>query len=423
MAQLSAADAARQQKTDDRRTSLRRMRLAATGLLVLMLLIFVGCWKFEGQFPWLAYLRAFAEAGMVGACADWFAVVALFRHPLGQPIPHTAILPRNRQRIGDTLGNFFVRNFLNSSEIGSRLDNIDVASWLSGWLKNADNVRLLAAWSRGLLPPAVELLGTSQLRGASRELIKNGIDSIAAAPLAGRLLAVVIAQGQHLAAFDLGLDAAIDFIGRNRQTIRQKASGKSSGWLPGWVDAKLADVFIDGLVETLVAARAADHPWRQEYGAFVDGLVARLAEDPVLFDKCERIKAGVLDTKFVDDYLAWLADETETRLKADWVAEDGALTVVVTHCLAAVGQWIDGNDDVRNSINQSARQLVMNTVMPHRDEIGTYVSDVVARWDDTTLVDRLELTVGKDLQFIRINGTVVGGIVGLILYALTRAFG
>jgi uncharacterized membrane-anchored protein YjiN (DUF445 family) len=120
---------------------------------------------------------------------------------------------------------------------------------------------------------------------------------------------------------------------------------------------------------------------------------------------------------------AWLTAETETRLKVDWAAEDGALTVVVTHCLAAVGQWIDGNDDVRGAINRSARQIVMNTVMPHRDEIGIYVSDVVGRWDDTTLVNRLELTVGRDLQFIRINGTVVGGIVGLILFTLTRALG
>jgi uncharacterized membrane-anchored protein YjiN (DUF445 family) len=423
MAQLTAVDFARQQRTIERRTALRRMRLVATGLLVVMLVAFVVCWHFEGEIPWLAYPRAFAEAGMVGACADWFAVVALFRHPLGLPIPHTAILPNNKQRIGDTLGVFFVGNFLSSAEIANRLEKIDLASWLSAWLHDPDNVRLIAEWSRGVLPPAIELLGASQLRSASREFIKTGIDGIAAAPLAGRVLAVLVAQGRHVPAFDLGLETVIDFLGKNRQTLRQKASEKASGWLPGWVDAKLADVFLDALLDTLAAGRAADHPWRDEFRTYLDGLVARLAEDPEFYETGERIKTGVLDTKLLDDYLAWLTSETETKLKLDLKVGDGMLASALEHGFAAVADWIDKSESIRDTINRSARQLVMNTVGPHRDDIGSYVSDVVARWDSETLVNRLELTVGKDLQFIRINGTVVGGIVGLILFTITRLLG
>lgn len=423
MAQLSSADAAWRQKPDNRIAALKRMRLLATGLLILMLAAFIACWMFEAEMPWLAYPRAFAEAGMVGACADWFAVVALFRHPLGLPIPHTAILPRNKQRIGNTLGVFFAGNFFNSAEIAARLDRIDVSGWLSHWLQDPNHARLLVQWSRELLPPMLELLGGSQLRSMSRDLIRSGIDSIAAAPLAGRVLAVVVDQGHHVAAFDLGLETAIDFLGQNRNVLRQKAAEKASGWLPGWVDAKLADVFLDGLLETLIAARAMDHPWRQEYRVFLDGLIVRLADDPETYEKCERVKSEVLSTKLVDDYLAWLTSETEAKVKVDLEIDKGVLADTLERGLEAIGGWIDDNDSVRNAINRSVRQLVMNTIVPHRDEIGTYVSDVVARWDDETLVKRLELQVGRDLQFIRINGTLVGGVVGLILFTLTRALG
>jgi uncharacterized membrane-anchored protein YjiN (DUF445 family) len=257
----------------------------------------------------------------------------------------------------------------------------------------------------------------------SRDLIKNGIDSIAAAPLAGRVLAVLVAQGQHSAAYELGLEAAIDLLGQSRQTVRQKVTEKTSSWLPAWVDGKLADAFVDGVIETLVAARAADHPWRNECRIFLDRLIGRLAVEPELYERCEQIKSEVLDSKLVDDYLAWLTAEIETKLKVDLAIDNSIWLSTVERVLMTIAHWLEENEAARETINRSARQLVMNTVVPHRDEIGQYVSDVVARWDNETLVQRLELQVGRDLQFIRVNGTLVGGAVGLILYAITQVVG
>jgi uncharacterized membrane-anchored protein YjiN (DUF445 family) len=420
MVELSAAETERQRRDLDRRAGLRRMRTLATGLLLLTLAVFAACWKFAGGYPAVAYLRAFAEAALVGACADWFAVVALFRHPLGLPIPHTAILPHNKQRIADALGGFFVRHFFNAAEIGARLDRVDVAGWLAAWLREPENGRLVVAWSRELLPPALELLGAAQLRGSGREIIKNGIDSIAAAPLLGRLLAVLLAQGQHRLAFDYGLEAAVDFIAKNRATLRRSVSERASPWLPGWVDAKLADTLLDGVVDTLAAARSAGHPWRRDYERFLDSWVMRLAEDPAVFEQCERIKAQVLDARLVDDYLAWLAAEAEAKLKLELSGENPAAATAAERILTTVGEAIGNNESVKEAINRSARRLVMSAVLPHRGEIGGYVADVVAHWDNKTLVERLELAVGKDLQYIRINGTVVGGCVGLVLYTISR---
>jgi uncharacterized membrane-anchored protein YjiN (DUF445 family) len=383
------ADAAGESRAGERRAALKRMRLVATGLLVLMLVVFIACWKLEAVAPWLAYPRAFAEAGMVGACADWFAIVALFRHPLGLPIPHTAIIPRNKQRLAAAMGAFIARNFFAPAEITERLDRIDVAAWIAHSLKQPDIVHAIVRLSPQLLLPALEVLGTTRLRAFSRELIRRGIESIAAAPLAGRIIAVLVARGQHTAIYDYGIGAAIDFLRDNRKAISERAAESKSGWLPGWVDAKLTDAFIDGLAETLIAARAPDHRWREEYRAYLDRWVGRLAEDPEIYEWCEQLKSDVLDGKLVDEYLAWLTGEIETTLEAGLKAEGGELSGVLERALAAFGEWFASDLRARDGINLWARQLVLNTIVPNRAEIGNFVSDIVAHWDERTFVERL----------------------------------
>ncbi|MBV8778544.1 MAG: DUF445 domain-containing protein [Alphaproteobacteria bacterium] len=403
-----------------RSASLRRMRLLATGLLAVMVAIFLACLKGEAIVPWLAYLRAFAEAGMVGACADWFAVVALFRHPLGIPIPHTAIVPRAKHRIGEALGAFFAGNFFNSAELAARVEQADMAAWVASWLRQRDNVHLIIEGLRGLLPPAVQLIGMPELRGMVSKLIRTGIDSIAAAPLAGRVLAVVVAEGQHEVLFDLMIEAAINFVGDNRETLRRRAVQQRPRWLPAWVDEKLTDRFLDGVADMLVSARAAGHPWRADYRKFLDKLRQRLAHDADTYEWCEQIKAEVLDTTLVDNYLDWLVSEVESHLARDLDLENGLIAKAIEQALMAIGDWMGQDHARRVRVNAWAADALVRLVVPYRSEIGRYISAVVDRWDNETLVGRLELQVGRDLQFIRINGTIVGGLVGLLLFCLTR---
>jgi uncharacterized membrane-anchored protein YjiN (DUF445 family) len=315
------------------------------------------------------------------------------------------------------------RNFFAPVEITERLDRIDVAGWITSSLKQPDTVHAIIRSSPQLLRPVLEVLGTARLRAFSRELIRRGIESIAAAPLAGRVIAVLVARGQHTVIYDFGIATAIDFLQGNRKAIRDRAAENKSGWLPGWVDAKLTDAFIDGLADTLDTARAPDHHWRAEYKAYLDRLIARLADDPEIYEWCERIKSDVLDGKLVDDYLAWLTTEIESTLEAALKGEGGELDGVLERALSSFGDWLDGDTRARDGINLWARQLVLNTIVPNRAEIGNFISDVVTQWDERSLVERLEVQIGKDLQFIRINGTLVGGIVGLILFAVTHALG
>jgi len=420
MLQVTVSDQALRHDAEQRAAALQRMRLVATGLLALMLVIFVACSYLQRQAPWLAYPGAFAEAAMVGACADWFAVVALFRRPLGLPIPHTAILPRNKQRLADSLGAFIAGNFLAPGEITPRLERLDLARWIANWLKDEGNVGLVVDASQALLPPALELAGDQELRRLLRGLIRDGVDSIAAAPMAGRALAAIVERGHHEAIFDRAVDWLAAFLRENRQGIRQKAAERK---LFGWIDSWAADGFTTGLVETLVAAHAPDHPWRLESAAFLGRMIGRLEHDPETYETWERIKSDVLDAALVDDYLAWLSDQAQARLKEELGAGSGVVTRALEHGLVAIGGWLETDERLREMINRWARDVVLGAVVPNRGEIGAFVTDVVARWDTATLVERLELHVGKDLQYIRINGTVVGGLVGLTLFTATKLLG
>jgi len=423
MSNFNFIDSSSGQPATRRARDLNRMRLAALGLLIVMSVVFAVTSALAAWVPFLAYPRAFAEAAMVGAFADWFAVVALFRHPLGIPVPHTAIVPRHKQQIGEALGQFISTNFLAPEEVSAKLEKIDSAGWLSQWLKVPDNVMLVARRLHGVLPPLLEFLREEQLRHFSRGVIRNGIDSIAAAPLAARALSVLVDHGHHDALFDVAIDSAKRFLIDNREAFRRKVAKSSIPWLPIWVDAKLADAFLAALVETLDTAHASNSQLRLQYQAFVDRVITRLAKDPVIFDRAERIKADVLDNSVIDSYLFWLSGEVEEKIKNEAAAADGLISSGLEHALLTFGEWLESDEHIRDMINRWARQLVLTAIVPNRAEIGTFVAEVVAKWDTRTLVEKLELQVGRDLQFIRINGTIVGGLVGLTIFTLTKAFG
>jgi len=396
------------------------MRAFATGLLGLMLLLFVACTALEPRFPWLAYPAAFAEAGMVGACADWFAVVALFRRPFGLPIPHTAILPRNKQRLADQLGAFIAGNFLAPAEITPRLARLDVAGWIAEWLKDPAHVEIVAEASQALLPPALELVGDEELRGFVQNVIREGVDGVAAAPMLGRALTAATERGYHWAAYDRGIDWATQFLQQNRALIGAKAAERRPGLISRWIDRWAADAFSSGFLETLESARAGDHPWRGEYEAFLKRLAERLTHDPETFERCEAIKRDVLGARLVDGYVVWLGDQAEAWLRRELESSGGVVTRALRRGLAKVGAWLETDTRMREMINRWSRQVILGAVVPNRSEIGAFVTDVVARWDTATMVGRLEAYVGRDLQYIRINGTIVGGLVGLTLFVLTR---
>jgi uncharacterized membrane-anchored protein YjiN (DUF445 family) len=424
MVDVSPLGSATRRTSDDRLARLKRIRLIASGLLFLMLLLFVTTSVLQSRWPWLAYLRAFAEAAMVGACADWFAVVSMFRHPFGIPLPHTAIIPKHKVPIGENFGAFVANNFFAPNEVRPKLERIDAAGWVARWISEPANARLAAQRLQALFPSLVDLLSDSQMRNFSRGLIRRGIDSIAAAPMVAKLLSVLVAHGHHETAFDIALDQGQRFIVEHGEGVRNNVTKASARWVPSWVDDRVTDAFIMEFRKTLIAARDdAQHPWRVEYRRMLERLMMRLANDEDMLEYGEQLKSDLLDNALVEDYLEWLGEEIELKVQTELGASDGALAGYIERALMAFGSWLAENAEVRAISNRWVQQLVFNAVVPNRGEIGAFISEVIKRWNTETLVDKLELQVGRDLQFIRINGTLIGGLVGLGIYVITRWIG
>ena len=281
----------------ERRAGLRRMRFFATALLVLMLVLFILTSIGERELPWLAYLRAFAEAGMIGACADWFAVVALFRHPLGIPIPHTAIVPQSKQRIAVALGRFIANNFLSPRVVGDRIRDVDIAGWTAQWIERPTHARSAAQRTVSAVHQALQATPSAEINAFLTRRTRQGIAAVPAAPLASRVLALLWAHGNAQALVERLITSASVALANNKETIRKKVSQRSYRFVPKWVDGMVADRVISGVSQTLDEMREPNHPWRVELKAEIERLTSEATVekvegiDPALMNKTELLEA------------------------------------------------------------------------------------------------------------------------------------
>ena len=399
---------------------LRRMRTIALLLLVLMAVIFVATTAATVDWPWLPYVRAFAEAGMVGACADWFAVVALFRHPLGIPIPHTGIVPNNKDRIGAALGRFIANNFLTPKVAHEQLLRVNAVGFLSRWINDPDNSKQLAQYASRTLPQILRLLRVSDLGEFVGTTARRGIEAVPAAPLASKVLAVLWAGGAAQVAIERALEFGESSLARHKPMINRMVSEHSLRWIPSWVDNAITERVIAGLSSTMREMRDPDHPWRVELRRVAEKWIADLASDPEMLALGESAKAELLANPLFVAQAKRLWSEIETGLQSDLSVHTETISKAFQAGLHSLGKWLDGHPDRQIRLNRWIRLQLLRVLLPRRAEIGLYITQVVQNWDSATLVNRLELQVGKDLQYIRINGTLVGGLVGLLIFAASK---
>jgi uncharacterized membrane-anchored protein YjiN (DUF445 family) len=407
---------------DPRVAGLRRMRLLATGLLVLMAAVFVGASFALHRWPWLAWVRALAEAATVGAVADWFAVTALFRRPLGLPIPHTAIIPRNKDRIGEGLGRFIADNFLTARVLDAQVRKLEVAHWGADWLRREGNA---AALGRRLAPVVPELLKAIP-KSVREELLGSlataAVKAIPAGPATARLIALAWRDGRAQPLLDGIVDRLGAYLAEHEDFIREKVSEQSWQWMPKFVDRMIADRVIKGLGNLAEEMRAPDHPWRVELAKAVESFVERLESDPQLQAQADALKLRLLTHPDLVREISAAWGGIEARLTQDPGAA-AAIAARLETWLRALGDWLATDEALRERLNEGARIVALRLIAPRRHDIGAFVANVVKGWDARDVVGRLELQVGRDLQYIRVNGTIVGGLVGLALYAMSRAMG
>ena len=399
----------------------RGMKVAATGLLVVMAAIFVTARSFEHVGPWVGYVKAFAEAAMVGGLADWFAVTALFRHPLGLPIPHTAIIPRNKDRIGEALANFLKENFLIPPVVARRMRNIDIAGAVGRFLQapEGQETRIRQGASR-LMADLFESLDDERLGGLVKSAISTRIRKMEVSPLLGHALASAINEDRHVPM----LEAAIRWTSRalddNEGLIRDMVHKRASWVLKlAGLDTKLADAIVDGL-RKLTAEMSTDpaHPVRQKVEQALADLANDLQTDPDTRARVEAMKDELLANRSVGLWLDTLWQKGRAAMIKAARNPDAAMAGKLGEVLRSMGESLEKDERLHNAINQFARRAASGMAASYGSQIVKLVSETVRGWDARTVTERLESAVGRDLQYIRINGTIVGGLVGLILHAL-----
>jgi len=403
---------------------LRTMRLVATGLLVVMALVYLASRAAEAHHPAFGYVRAFAEAAMVGGLADWFAVTALFRHPLGLPIPHTAIIPRNEDRIGDALASFLRQNFLIPSVVARRMRRFDLAGATGRFLAApgpaADRASRLRQGASRLIADVVSALDAERLGGMVRSAVSQRLSAFNVAPVLGQALAAAIDRDRHVPI----LDNAIDWVGRtlvaNEETIRAMISQKA-GSVMRWtgLDETLANKILDGLYRLIEeVGEDPGHPLRDKAEEGLVDLARRLREDEGLQARVNAFKDEIIASPAVAAWLDGLWGQARAALLKGARDPDAAMAGRLGETLRQLGTTLQSEPRLAGTINLFARRAAVGIAATYGDGIVRLVSDTVRSWDAKTVTGRLEQAVGRDLQYIRVNGTLVGGMVGLAIHVL-----
>ncbi|HET7600548.1 MAG TPA: DUF445 domain-containing protein [Gemmatimonadales bacterium] len=395
------------------------MKRVATGLLVVALVIFVVARALEPVYPWLGFVRATAEASLVGGLADWFAVTALFRRPLGLPIPHTAIIQTQKERIGHILGGFVQKHFLSREVLASKLRSMQMAERAARWLADPDNSARLARHLASGVARAVETLPDDEARELIRESAVARLQAVQLAPLLGSLLSVIATDDRHQALLDEALRLIGNALDANREDLRQKIREESPWWVPGVVDDALLRRIVDA-GQRLIAEVEYDqyHPLRRKFDDAFREFVGRLKHSPELIARTEELKADLLEHPAVDEFAAGLWDRAR-QAAARFSADGSAAVDPLARGIAALGESLLTDERRRSELDDFLTSAVASLVERHRHEVADLITQTVRRWDPREATERIELAVGRDLQFIRLNGTLVGGLAGLVIYTLS----
>lgn len=411
----------------DKARSLRAHKRAATGLFLLMVAVYITTvWMARSgdHGAWLGYVNAFAEAAMVGALADWFAVTALFHHPLGIPIPHTNLIEHSKARIGANLGDFVVSNFLTPASIRPYLEKLSVARLAGEWLGKEKNKTAVVAEATRLL---ADILQKMDDRAVTRFVARKGselLGELKVAPIVANALEYFLRRGEHQAVVTLLAGKVAGYIGEHNDLVRQRVKQESFFFIPGFVNNKVAEKITAGLVAYFQEIEADEsHRVRDEISEQLGLFVARLRTEPDWDARFASLREGLLSPDKLQEYAAAAWTSLKTTLLTELTAERSPLKKYLAKTLADTATRLSNDPAMQEKIDGWIRVTAYRYILRNRASVGGLISNTVGNWQGRELSQKLELEVGRDLQFIRINGTVVGGLVGLVIYAVTEWVG
>ncbi|MGB3501520.1 MAG: DUF445 family protein [Mesorhizobium sp.] len=400
--------------------ALRRIKLLATLSLVLCIVVFLVARSFQASYPALAFVAAFAEAAAIGGLADWYAVVALFRRPLGLPIPHTAIIPSNQARIADNLGKFIEVSFLAPEPIGEKLKEVDFAALIADWMADKERADGLSRFVVRLVPQTVTAIEGSGLRQFLAERMVQQVDKVQVAPLAAELLSAFTEDRRHQRLFNEVIKVFARFLSDEEalNAIRDKIRDE----LPSVAKLFRADAY---LLKRIVASAGSlleevkadpDHPMRVEFDRFVEGFVQKLRTSKQYAKRAEKLKRDFLARPELHDLVQDMWDSFRSFLEQDAKAKDSMIRTHMASLFVDIGRQLAADPAIRADMNAGFVVALSSFVEAQKSGVSAFISQQVKGWDLGQLTRLIEINVGRDLQFIRFNGMMIGGIAGLVLY-------
>ena len=406
----------------DRRRQLVVAKRRATALLAGVSVAFFVAVFWGGDATWVGYAEATAAASMVGGLADWFAVTALFRRPLGLPIPHTAIVVERKDQFGATLATFMRESFLTPEVLVERVRAAGVVGRLGTWLAKEENASRVAAEVADAAVAGADLLRDDDVHRALEEVVRERVEGVPLAPLAGRVLRFLTQDGRHDEVLDAALTGVDRYLATHGQELRAQLGSRSPWWLPGAVEDRIFDRLLDG-ARAVLRDMAADrgHDLRRQFDARLRLLAAELETSVDLIERGERLKHDLLSQPQVREWVASLWADAKAELRSQACDPDSQLRRRMVGGITAAGRRLQDDPDLAATV-QTALERAVGYLADHFDgDVAAFISATIARWDAEETASRLELLLGPDLQYVRINGTVVGAAAGLALHAISSS--
>jgi uncharacterized membrane-anchored protein YjiN (DUF445 family) len=406
--------------------ALRRTKLIATAALALCVAVFALAKYFETRAPWLGFVAAFAEAATIGGLADWYAVVALFRRPLGLPIPHTAIIPENQNRIADNLGRFIEVNFLAPGPVREKLNEVDFAALVADWLSDPERAAGLSRFVARLVPQTLAAVERSGLRGFVAQRVVEQVEKVPLAPLAAELLSAFTDDGRHQKLFDEFTKVVGNFLGDEEALAAMREKIREE--LPSLFNLFRADAY---LLKKIVASAGSlfeevradrDHPMRKEFDRFVLNFIEKLRSSKDYAKRAEKLKQDFLARPELGDLAQDMWESIRSVIEQDARAPKSMIREHLAGMFVEVGRHLASDKRIRADMNQGFVVALASFVENQKSGVSGFIADQVKRWDLAQLTRLIELNIGRDLQYIRFNGMLIGGIAGLVLYAAERLF-
>ena len=400
------------------------MKMVATSMLVLAAIVFIVAHIYEDDFPWVGYIRATAEAAMVGALADWFAVTALFKHPLGLPIPHTAIIPKRKNEIGAGLGEFVQSNFLTGDVIAEKLESVELSKRLGQWLREPENARTMVGEVAVVVSAVSEVLSDDEdVRLMVDTLVRDRLGRVPVAPILGRVIDAGMDGDHHHEVYNVALSSAANFLDENRETFRRRLINESPWWVPEQLDDKVFEKIYSAVMTFMREVDSdPEHQLKKDIDVRSRELAERLRHDERLIEQGEKLKQELLDHP---EFQAWTKDLWSSLQRGFGEATREADSDVrrrIEEAIVALAHRLVDDKALQGKVDAWVQSIIVYLAEAGGDEIGGLIANTVEGWDAEDTADRIELQVGRDLQFIRINGTLVGGLAGFLIFTISQFF-